>query len=625
VALISTMVAAPTSETLHCILAFTKESLLVVTDKPGAKGLAFTGISADSARAELAAVLPQHTNPVWRLSFESGGKAIRVALCQVSVDQLASGLILESIESLERAGGIDPVLADTLTRIEPLLIEVPYLHLGENDFIYTFRPDKERNRGIYKLDTAAEALYQSRLCAAIKELARLNERTAAEPVTLDFGAVQYVIPSHFGFCLGVKNAIERAYETLAENPGRRVFMLSELIHNPFVNDDLLRRGLRYLQSEKGRPYTAEGRLASGAPGERTAWDDLTPEDIVIIPAFGATDEDKRRLVRKGIPVYPFDATCMLVEKVWKAARAFGREGYTVLIHGKHEHEETKATFSNARRHAPALIIRNLEEARLLGEVILAQAPEAAGLFTPHFEGKHTPGFDSVRHLGRIAMVNQTTLLMNETLEIIAYLRSVFEKKYGREEAERRIGGGAKRDTLCYATQVNQDALGRALQADLDAAFVIGGKNSSNTFQLFRLCEQRLGRAAFFIQSEDNLLRGEVEHFVFPHSSATESGFVRRPLVLERSPSRILLTGGASCPDGIIQQVIHRLNSRFPAESLRPISAVLADLEADLIRNSPEIGARVARADPADRRTHRGQICRRLSKGSPSPARPSPQA
>src|SRR5581483_6832855 len=210
------------------------------------------------------------------------------------------------------------------------------LHLGENDFIYKFRPAQERNTAIYAQDAAAGALYQSQRCTAIKALARQHERSAAAPVTLDFGAVRYVIPSHFGFCLGVKNAIERAYETMAENPGRRVFMLSELIHNPFVNEDLLRRGLRYLQTDKGAPYTVSGRVAEPATGggEPLLWDTLTPDDIVIIPAFGATDDDKRRLVRKGIPVFHYDATCMLVEKVWKAARAYGREGYTIVIHGK---------------------------------------------------------------------------------------------------------------------------------------------------------------------------------------------------------------------------------------------------------------------------------------------------
>ncbi|MDX2187853.1 MAG: 4-hydroxy-3-methylbut-2-enyl diphosphate reductase [Opitutaceae bacterium] len=573
------VVALETHEARHGILAFDKHSLLAVSIQDGRLGLPFVANSPEEAEKRLGENFASHSEPTPKLSVRIGERMLHLDLCQVS-NAAGETIHFLPIDLLARLGAeaVTPELLEVLKHVDPVLMEVPYLHLGENDFIYKFRPDKERNRRIYGMDTAAEALYQSQLCAAIKELARLNERTAAAPITLDFGAVQYIIPSHFGFCLGVKNAIERAYETLAENPGHRVWMLSELIHNPFVNDDLLRRGLRYLQSEKGAPYTVDGKLATGASGEVTAWDALQPDDIVIIPAFGATDDDKRRLVRKGIAVYPFDATCMLVEKVWKAARAFGREGFTVLIHGKHEHEETKATFSNARRHAPALIIRNLEEAHALGDIILRSDEQAAALFHEKFRGKYTPDFDPLKDLERIATVNQTTLLMNETLEIIAYLRGVYEKKYGPAESELRVGGGAKRDTLCYATQVNQDALGRALELDLDAAFVIGGKNSSNTFQLFRLCEQKLGRAAYFIQSEANILGSEVEHFVFPHSSKTENGFVRRALTLSRSPARILLTGGASCPDGIIQQAICRLNKLFPSEQLRPVSEVLEELQ-----------------------------------------------
>jgi 4-hydroxy-3-methylbut-2-enyl diphosphate reductase len=393
---------------------------------------------------------------------------------------------------------------------------------------------------------------------------------------LDFGAVRYVIPSHFGFCLGVKNAIERAYETLAENPGRRVFMLSELIHNPFVNEDLLRRGLRYLQTDKGIPYTTAGCAASGAPGELLLWDTLTPEDIVIIPAFGATDEDKRRLVRKGIAVFHYDATCMLVEKVWKAARSYGREGYTVVIHGKHEHEETKATFSNTRRYAPAVIVRDLAEARQLGEIIASDDATVHARFYQLFAGRYTPGFDVGRHLERVAVVNQTTLLMNETLAIIEHLREVYRKKFGDDQ---RVGGTSRRDTLCYATQVNQDALSRALAEPLDAAFVIGGKNSSNTYQLFRLCEQAVGAKAFFIQSEANIISREaVEHYVYVGGGHGRTEV--RPLweANGKTPKRVLITGGASCPDGIIQQVITRMNAFFPANELRRVEDVLHDLE-----------------------------------------------
>jgi 4-hydroxy-3-methylbut-2-enyl diphosphate reductase len=363
-------------------------------------------------------------------------------------------------------------------------------------------------------------------------------------------------------------------------------MLSELIHNPFVNEDLLRRGLRYLQSDKGVPYAVDGRPAPEAPGERLLWDGLTPDDIVIIPAFGATDEDKQRLVRKGLAVCAYDATCMLVEKVWKAARAYGREGYTVVIHGKHEHEETKATFSNTRRHAPAVIVRNIEEARQLGEIILEGTHQAHARFYSVFADRYTPGFDAERDLERIAVVNQTTLLVNETREIIAHLREVYLSKFGPEAPDRpaRVGGSGRNDTLCYATQVNQDALARALAEPLDAAFVIGGRNSSNTYQLYRLCAERLGERAFFIQSEASIRSPvEVEHYVFPAKSGEAPGgrTERRPLWPgATAPRRVLVTGGASCPDGIIQQVVSRMNGFFPADRLRSLDAVLKDLQIE---------------------------------------------
>jgi 4-hydroxy-3-methylbut-2-enyl diphosphate reductase len=485
-----------------------------------------------------------------------------------------------------------PLLAAVLPALEPFLVDLPYLHLGENDFIYKFRPAQERNTAIYAQDNASRPLYQSALCAAIKALARRHERSAADPVPLDFGAVQYLLPSHFGFCLGVKNAIERAYETLAENPGRRVFMLSELIHNPFVNDDLLRRGLRYLQSDKGVPFTVSGRKITAenpaSPADPARWDALASDDIVIIPAFGATDDDKRRLVRRGLAVCAYDATCMLVEKVWKAARAYGRDGYTVVIHGKHEHEETKATFSNTRRHAPAVIVRNLAEARALADLIpLRHEPSAQARFEAVFAGRHTENFTVARDLSRVAVVNQTTLLVNETRAIIDHFRAAYAATHGPDlpGEHARVGGGGRADTLCYATQVNQDALGRALSRPLDAAFVIGGKNSSNTYQLHRVCEEKLGRMAFFIQSEADIRSlEEVSHYVFPaHGPGASDGGHTEPRPLWPGetfarPRRILITGGASCPDGLIQAVISRINSLFPADRLRPVEAVLDDLQ-----------------------------------------------
>jgi 4-hydroxy-3-methylbut-2-enyl diphosphate reductase len=543
-------------------------------------GLAFTGSGIDMAVARLESSFREHSRPVERFAAEAGGRSYRVFFSQVEGRPADREVELRSVERLESdAGSLAPSLRTLLGRLDAHLIEVPYLSLGESDFIYKFRPEKERNAAIYAQDAEAGAIYESRLCAAIKALARRHERTATAPVHLDFGPVRYLIPSHFGFCLGVKNAIERAYETLSENPGSRVFMLSELIHNPFVNEDLIRRGLRYLQTDKGVPHR-------DGPEGPELWDTLTPDDIVIIPAFGATDDDKRRLVRKGIAVRQYDATCMLVEKVWKAARAYGREGYTVVIHGKHEHEETKATFSNTRRYAPAIIVRNIEETRQLGELILSTDPAARARLHTVFDGKLTPGFDVERDLERVAVVNQTTLLMNETREIIAYLRDLFREKYGADApgGPPRVGGQGRNDTLCYATQVNQDALARTLKEPLDAAFVIGGKNSSNTYQLYRLCEQRLGDRAFFIQSEANILSADaVDHYVFP-SRGREGHVERRPLwpgpapAMADPPRRILVTGGASCPDGIIQHVISRINSFYEPARLRTVESVLAGLE-----------------------------------------------
>jgi len=390
--------------------------------------------------------------------------------------------------------------------------------------------------------------------------------------------VRYVIPSHFGFCLGVQNAIERAYETVAANPGKRVFMLSELIHNPFVNEDLLARGLRYLQTDKGLPLRADGSPANGADDPEALWNQVSGDDLVIIPAFGATNEDKARLVKRGISIRENDATCMLVEKVWKAARRYAEEGFTVLIHGKSEHEETKATFSNASSYGPALMLRNLAHAEKLGAVLQASGSERRELFEASFAGLYSKGFDPEIDLERIAVVNQTTLLRNETLRIIDYLRDVIVAKYGEEPASEHIWSKGKGDTLCYATQVNQDALQKAVERPVDAALVVGGKNSSNTFQLYRVCEERFGNRAHYIQSEKNILSlDRIRHYVFPFNldKLPEQSEVERPFLThtEEAP-RILLTGGASCPDGIIQQVIHRINSFYPPEKLRPVEEIL---------------------------------------------------
>ncbi len=526
----------------------------------------------------------------WELVFNSGDgsgslcwfEATVLGECtELCITRELPGAVPEaiflSLSHLEDGRPLLPKTAAILDAAQQHLAQLPYLDLGENEYIYRFRTAKERNRDVYTGGTS-ESLYQSRLCEAIKALRRTKEKTSGAPAELDFGAVRYVLPSHFGFCLGVQNAIERAYETVAENPDKRVFMLSELIHNPFVNEDLLSRGLRYLQTDRGIPLRGDGSFAIGANDPSALWNQLKEDDVVIIPAFGATNEDKVRLIRRGIAIRQHDATCMLVEKVWKAARRYAAEGFTVLIHGKSEHEETKATFSNASSHGPALMLRNFAHAEKLGEVLRAEGAERRRLFEAAFAGLYSKLFDPCRDLDKIAVVNQTTLLRNETLAIIEHLRGVIADIHGETAVSNHLWTQGKGDTLCYATQVNQDALEKAVQLPVDAALVVGGRNSSNTFQLYRVCESRFGERAHYIQSEANLLAlDRIRHYNFPYSPERlpDRSDVERPFLDPgKSQPRILITGGASCPDGIIQQVIFRINSFFPPESLRPLDAIL---------------------------------------------------
>lgn len=503
-----------------------------------------------------------------------------LTLAKVVEPERLPGAVWQTLDEVAKIPSKErhPDLNSSLPLLRKHLYRVPYLGLRDHDYIFRFRTAKQRNREVYReAGEQTNVLYQSRLCEAIKELKRANERRSTSPATLDFGPVEYWLPSHFGFCLGVQNAIERAYETIVENPGKRIFMLSELIHNPFVNRDLAKRGLRYLQTDKGKPCLDSN---SGKPW----WDLLEPGDIVIIPAFGATNEDKSRLVARGIQFHEHDATCMLVEKVWKAAKTYGRKGYTVIIHGKSEHEETKATFSNTLPYAPCLVIRDRHQAEVLADVITCGDPlRQQELWQQHFQDLASPGFDPEKDLRKIAVVNQTTLLRNETLEIINHLERRMVVAFGPEETRQRLHSQSKGDTLCYATQVNQDALEKALASTLDFALVVGGKNSSNTAQLYRMCSAKLGERAYYLQSEENILSAqEIRHYEVPYPKPSEGHdqMVSRSFLESPLPSkvRILITGGASCPDGLIQQVINRINSFFPQEKLHSIEEVLTTLE-----------------------------------------------
>ncbi|MEL6852319.1 MAG: 4-hydroxy-3-methylbut-2-enyl diphosphate reductase, partial [Bacteroidota bacterium] len=230
------------------------------------------------------------------------------------------------------------------------------------------------------------ALYRNSLLSRLKAQRPPADRLS--PFTLDFGPVTFRIARHFGFCKGVENAIEVAYETLALHPDRNVYMISELIHNSFVNADLMDRGLRFIKTAKGE--------------QLIPWSEIRARDIVITPAFGATQEDKHLLEDKGVKLQKWDATCRFVENVWFRARELGNQGYSIIIHGKYKHEETQATRSHSEEHGPTVVVKNMKEAQILGEIILGKRPMED--FDRYFREKASPNFDPEKDLERLAVV-----------------------------------------------------------------------------------------------------------------------------------------------------------------------------------------------------------------------------
>ena len=483
--------------------------------------------------------------------------------------------IFLTLETIYKSS-ITSILKDLLDIIEKDLIKIAYSKFSNFDYIYKFRNKKQRNTDIYS--NQKKEIYQSKLCSAIKNLRRKKENISNNSVCLNFGIINYVLPSHFGFCLGVQNAIERAYETISKYPKKRIYMLSELIHNPFVNNDLNKRGLKYLQTAHGEWLNDKNEKVLKKDDPSALWNKIKFGDIVIIPAFGATNNDKLNLIKKGIILKEFDATCMLVEKVWKSIKEHSSFGFTTIIHGKFYHEETKATFSNAITNGPALVIEDMGEAKILGEILSGKCKKPQELFDKYFSNRCSPNFSIDKDLKKIAIVNQTTLLRNLTMKIIDYLKNILIDKYGKEKYRNHLWENKKGDTLCYATQVNQDALLKAINNNIDYSLVVGGSNSSNTFQLFQICKDEYGSNAYFIQSEENIENKDwINHCIYSKTGNPTYKRLNFLDIVPEKPINILITGGASCPDGIIQQIITKINSFFPSSNLRSLDDVLNDL------------------------------------------------
>ena len=355
------------------------------------------------------------------------------------------------------------------------------------------------------------------------------------PTLLDFGPLQIYLARHFGFCYGVENAIEIAFKTVEENPGKRIFLLSEMIHNPQVNADLQSHGIIFLQDTYGK--------------QLIPFEEINANDIVLIPAFGTTLEIEEKLKHIGIQTEKYNTTCPFVEKVWNRSEAIAKNNYTVIIHGKPKHEETRATFSHAASNAPSVIIKDMNEAKELAKYISGE--KSADNFYAEFEGQYSDGFEVEKDLQRIGVVNQTTMLASDTQAIADFLKEVTINKFNPENKEERFAD--TRDTLCYATNDNQTAVNGMLETDADLAIVVGGYNSSNTSHLVELCEEKL--PTYFINNEEKILSAnEILHYNFH----TKGEVLTADYLPKKEPLRILLTSGASCPDALVEGVIQKL-------------------------------------------------------------------
>ena len=362
------------------------------------------------------------------------------------------------------------------------------------------------------------------------------------PTLLDFGALQIFLARHFGFCYGVENAIEIAFRTVEENPGKKIFLLSEMIHNPQVNADLQAHGIKFLQDTYGK--------------QLIPFSTITADDIVLIPAFGTTLEIESKLKNIGIQTEKYNTTCPFVEKVWNRSEVIAKKDYTIIIHGKPNHEETRATFSHAAQNAPSVVVKDMKEAKELAKFITGE--RNAEDFYSAFKGQYSEGFDSEKDLQRIGVVNQTTMLASDTQAIADYLKQTMITRYHLTAADTEERFADTRDTLCYATNDNQTAVSGMLETVADLAIVVGGYNSSNTSHLVELCEEKL--RTYFINSEEKILSaGEILH----HNFHTKQELMTADYLPEKSPVKILITSGASCPDALVEGVINKLVSFYP--------------------------------------------------------------
>jgi len=383
--------------------------------------------------------------------------------------------------------------------------------------------------------------YAGPIIQRVKDYRQECGRRSLAPTSLALGDLELLIPRHFGFCFGVERAIHMAFSALERNPGKRISLVGEIIHNPLVNDDLRARGMRFVNGTAG---------ARQIPAQ-----EIGPDDVVLIPAFGTTLEIEESLQRRGVDTTraefreQFDTTCPFVSKVWDRGEALGREGYTIIIHGKIRHEETRATQSHARRYGKTLVVLDREEAMVVRNYIVGECTLAD--FTGRFASQCSGGFDPTRDLERVAVVNQTTMLADETVAVTELMREAMATRYGDEHLDEHFADS--NDTLCYATNWNQNATKALLATEPDLALVVGGYNSSNTAHLVEICSTSI--PSYLISDSGELLSPErIRHFDLVTRERVETA----DWLPSARPLRLAVSSGASCPDVLMNEVVERV-------------------------------------------------------------------
>ena len=366
----------------------------------------------------------------------------------------------------------------------------------------------------------------------------LVELIRSQGYTATFGDVTVRLAKEFGFCYGVDRAVDYAYETRHKFPDRKIFLVGEIIHNPHVNHRLKEMGIQFIYPGKDGHFS---------------FDEVTPEDVVILPAFGVTLRDFNRLKEIGCVVV--DTTCGSVLVVWKRVESYARDGFTAVIHGKYTHEESRATASQVRKHPGGkyLIVRDMQEAKLVCDYIAKRPGHLSREdFYAHFREKATDGFDPDTDLEKIGIANQTTMLANESLAIGQKIRDAFVEAYGEEHAEEHYRSF---DTICSATQERQDAVVEMMEDPPDLMVVIGGYNSSNTNHLAHICRDHT--TTFHIEDAACI---DFESGTIRHKPELDPA---APEVMERDwlptgPFQLGITAGASTPNNKIGEAVLRL-------------------------------------------------------------------